>query len=257
MNDKIAAYDEIYSKYSESLDMDYHHRNDPPVKQPDNDVTATLYDCYDENGKETKDPSVMEDKFELIQEMCAEMYEAGCITEADYMGITASPSFGWCSGLYVSLNTNDDKTEYDKLNQIVSGFTDGKIKSYSDEDGVYYLDADLLEADELNSAIQEVYPDAAAHTLLEFQTTTSTVNTESLNLLSALSYEISDVNADGKTDITDATLILQHYAQSAASISTASEIDTMDVNGDGNIDIADATKVLEIYAQRAVGLIVS
>ena len=52
MNDKIAAYDEIYSKYSESLDMDYHHRNDPPVKQPDNDVTATLYDCYDENGKE-------------------------------------------------------------------------------------------------------------------------------------------------------------------------------------------------------------
>ena len=67
-----------------------------------------------------------------------------------------------------------------------------------------------------------------------------------------------DVNADGKVDITDAALILQHYAQHAASsIYAAAETDAMDVNGDGNIDIADATKVLEIYAQSAAGVTAS
>ena len=67
-----------------------------------------------------------------------------------------------------------------------------------------------------------------------------------------------DVNADGKVDITDAALILQHYAQHAASsIYAAAETDAMDVNGDGSIDIADATKVLEIYAQSAAGVTAS
>ena len=63
-----------------------------------------------------------------------------------------------------------------------------------------------------------------------------------------------DINADGTTDITDAMLILQHYAETAASgIVTASETN-MDVNGDGSVDLDDASAVLQIYAENAAGV---
>lgn len=69
---------------------------------------------------------------------------------------------------------------------------------------------------------------------------------------------LGDVNGDGKTDISDATAVLEYYAKNAAGIEAGEFTDDQgyaaDVNSDGIIDIADATKILEIYANNAAGI---
>lgn len=254
VNAGIETYDAIYSKYSEALGMDYHYRADPPVMQSDYDVTAIMCDMYDENGNETKDPSAMEDKSALIQEMVAEMYAAGCIKEAVYKSVVCNAVRGTYSGINAMLHTEDDAAEYDALQVIVSEFTDGEIKSYSEEYSCYYIDVELLESQELYTAIQEAYPDTTGSVVLYFLYTDGTVNTKEIDILAALRYQAADINADGTTDITDAVLILQHYAEGAAS-GVAAEFETnMDINGDSSVDLDDATEVLQIYAENAAGV---
>ncbi len=66
-----------------------------------------------------------------------------------------------------------------------------------------------------------------------------------------------DVNLDGLVDISDATLALTHYAQTAASLDSSLsdvQISAADVDEDGVITLSDATAILTYYAQYAAGL---
>lgn len=68
-----------------------------------------------------------------------------------------------------------------------------------------------------------------------------------------------DVTGDHVIDISDATAILQMYAQTAVSSESLVPIQqtantNADINGDGTVDISDATAVLTYYAQYAAGL---
>ncbi|MBQ8724404.1 MAG: hypothetical protein IJY74_01875, partial [Oscillospiraceae bacterium] len=63
-----------------------------------------------------------------------------------------------------------------------------------------------------------------------------------------------DIDQNGTVEITDATAILQHYANAAAGVAAASEENPMDVNGDGAVGIDDASFVLGVYAELAAGL---
>ncbi len=66
-----------------------------------------------------------------------------------------------------------------------------------------------------------------------------------------------DVNADNTVNISDATLILTHYANTAASLSsglTEAQLSAGDTDEDGSITITDATAILTYYAQTAAGL---
>ena len=72
-----------------------------------------------------------------------------------------------------------------------------------------------------------------------------------------------DVNGDGLVNLTDASLVLQYYAQTAAGNDFAfheeeTENQEMrfraDVDGDSAITISDASFVLKYYAQKAAGM---
>ena len=57
---------------------------------------------------------------------------------------------------------------------------------------------------------------------------------------------LGDVNKDGKVNATDATLILQHYANIETKVAVDNSV--ADVNKDGNVNATDATLVLQYYA---------
>ena len=63
--------------------------------------------------------------------------------------------------------------------------------------------------------------------------------------------------ANDTIDITDATLILTHYAQTAAGLPsslTEAQLSAGDTDRDSSITIADATAILKYYAEKAAGL---
>lgn len=66
-----------------------------------------------------------------------------------------------------------------------------------------------------------------------------------------------DVNGDDQVTVSDATAILQTYAENAAGtgLYKAAAYDKMDVNLDGVIDIEDATLILKAYAMDAASLL--
>ena len=71
------------------------------------------------------------------------------------------------------------------------------------------------------------------------------------------SCDMGDVNANDTIDITDATLILTHYAQTAAGLPsslTEAQLSAGDTDRDSSITIADATAILKYYAEKAAGL---
>ena len=71
------------------------------------------------------------------------------------------------------------------------------------------------------------------------------------------SCDMGDVNANDTIDITDATLALTHYAQTAAGLTSSiseTQISAGDTDADGSITITDATAILTYYAQTAAGL---
>lgn len=67
----------------------------------------------------------------------------------------------------------------------------------------------------------------------------------------------TDMDGDKQLTISDATAILQTYAENAAGagLYKAAAYDKMDVNLDGVIDIEDATLILKAYAMDAAGLL--
>ena len=79
-------------------------------------------------------------------------------------------------------------------------------------------------------------------------------NFETVKVYTSSEEVICDIDGNGTVEITDATAILESYANTAAGIAPASEENPMDVNGDGIVGIDDATFVLTVYAELAAGL---
>ena len=204
--------------------------------------------------------NAIREKYSILKEMCKEMYEAGCIEAAEYRpfcGIgTRYDTFDfWVKGFAGSADelekTVTDVYEYATIRAAtVEGNYQIKVCTQSDStaedffavlDAVNAMDSDFEVGVELENFDESVY--------------VPSLSSESVNLLTIIQKEAAcDVDGSGTVDISDAVLILQHYAESAASgAATASETD-MDVDSDGSITIDDATEVLGIYAQNAAGV---
>ena len=70
-------------------------------------------------------------------------------------------------------------------------------------------------------------------------------------------YIKGDVNGDDAVNISDATIMLTHYAQTAAGLPlslTDTQLKAGDTDGDSSITISDATAILRYYAEKAAGL---
>lgn len=254
VNEKFDEFDAIFEKYREPLDMDHYVRNEPPLEQPESDVTANIFDRFDENGYTTNDPSDMEDKSELIKEMTAELYKSGCITEADYRSMAAYSITGYCSSVMsVYLNSASEASEADALAEIAASFDSVDSIEYNGDH--YDIDIALDEAAGFLNAVRAKYPDAEGSISSGFDMSAETAASQSLNLLAPIKEaEACDINASGTADLDDAVLVLTHYANTAAGIVTADDTRSMDVNGDGSVNLDDAVLVLTVYSETVAGL---
>lgn len=256
-HEKTAEFDAIYEKYSAELDMDYYKRDNAPINAPEYGAKAIMFDQYDENGNKTKDPTAMENKQELISEMTAELYKAGCLLDAEYSDMTALGMKGFHQSLvmFVDLNGQTAGSEIERLDEISAKYYDKHKVTYGGTDTIdlYYVRVGFREADELAEEIKEVYPDARCHVGV-FLNSAETVASGTTDLIAEIEETNCDTDQSGTVEITDATAILASYANTAAGIAAASAENPMDVNGDGAVGIDDATFVLTVYAELAAGM---
>ncbi len=56
---------------------------------------------------------------------------------------------------------------------------------------------------------------------------------------------IGDVNQDGKVNLTDAKLVMQHY--NGAVVLEGKQLKNADTNGDGNVNLTDAKRIMQYY----------
>ncbi|MDE6020128.1 MAG: dockerin type I repeat-containing protein [Ruminococcus sp.] len=251
VNAKIDIYDSIYEKYSDKLNMQYYYRGEPPVKQPDFDVEAVIYDMYDADGYVTKDPSKMEDKYDLIMEMAAEMYDAGCITEATYKSVTANLAIGESSAATVQFKTEnpteeEKSTAYDKIQEVISDFEN--VELFIDAQGRYRIKTGSECFDELLPTIEEACPNVIVFSpIYTFLLSSSNVDSGSVDLLAAIgefdgTITYGDLNADGSVGIRDA--ILMNKAVVGAITLNEAQAKAADVNGDGAVNGDDLNILL-------------
>ncbi len=249
--DKIEEFDAIYAEYKDVLDMDYYDRQNPGSVF---DPRATFYDMYDENGNETKDPTVMKNKQELISEFTEKLYAAGCISEANYMGVTASTALGWHTNIMSLCLKETSGTEVDALNEIARAFDeDAETYYYESSDSYAIKNLDFYKTADVIAGIKAVYPEVYGNIGM-FQMGSDAVLSGETNLIEEIEETNCDTDQNGTVEITDATAILASYANTAAGIAAASAENPMDVNGDGAVGIDDATFVLTVYAELAAGM---
>ena len=251
---ELDAFKSMAEKYNSELEMDYFQESGLAPSSPATVLTARLYDMYDENGNRTKDPSRMEDKSDAIKDMCEEMYRAGYITEANYKGVVATGAIGYCHSMTVLPNTGNGEGDLEALEKLVSEVAEYEEITYYENNESFLIEADYFNCLKITDAVKEAYPDATVHSGVRFLGSSS-VSVESIDLLTAVQEESScDTDGNGTVEITDATAVLQSYANTAAGIAAASAENPMDVNGDGAVGIDDATFVLTVYAELAAGM---
>ncbi len=244
-----AEWETIYEEYWADLEFDYVNNSG---------LNVIMFDRKEAAG-DPRTPTDIEDKSKAVSDTCKAMYKNGLLQEAEYVQMLANLSYGWHEKKFEVVNYNGTE---DELKHIVSEHCDGALVNvYNTEDvPEYYIDFSDTDATydefvEAGNAIEAAFPNSYTNMTFTIQDNSTTVSIEPINLLTTIKEEIScDTDANGTVEITDATAILESYANTAAGIATASEEDPMDVNGDGAVSIDDATFVLTVYAELAAGL---
>ncbi len=248
----MEKYEEIYNNYADKLDFD--HAGETSYA----DWTAVhFHDNLDANGEISFDVTAGRDIYSTFKKMCAELYDAGIISEASHAKYSMSRHDGYLDYSY-GLKIKDISATNDELLETVVAIDD-TLEIGSDE----YTGADFaiigIDTPEkfmtVAEAIKIKYPESVLYSDSLFAEEAGYITSGSTNILTAIQEESScDTDNSGEIEITDATVILESYANTAAGIATASEENPMDVNGDGTVGIDDATFVLTVYAELAAGL---
>ncbi len=63
-----------------------------------------------------------------------------------------------------------------------------------------------------------------------------------------------DVDADGKVNLADASLILSYYSNASAGLETNVDKERADVDSDGKVQLSDASYILMYYSKFAAGM---
>ncbi|MBQ8514886.1 MAG: dockerin type I repeat-containing protein [Ruminococcus sp.] len=242
----VTAYKAIYEQYRDRLSFDWY----TGLYQEGEFHRVTMYDRYNTEGVETKDPTTVEDKSEAIQEMCKELYDAGCITEAYYTPCRANYAQGsYSNGMYVFVEPETEESGRETLQTIASEFSEDSTVSFSSsgEDG-YAIYNIIIEADhavDLMYAIKEIYPSAWGRMGMFLASDSNEVEFDTVDILAELEKSATthgDLNQDGKVTVLDAITLSKANIQ--AIMLNESQTAAADCNGDGLIDSADVTALL-------------
>ncbi len=237
---KSAEWDDVYEKYCKELDFDVALSSD-----------WELYDVPDENDNMIK-PETVENKYNSIKKMVDKMYNDGIIVHADYTPVRALYK------LYQIRNVllcSFDGTE-DELSDIIKKYSDNAVvKSPISNGSIYPVEFfDIQSLSELENIRSELKASENISNGFDVLDTDLSVKFSSYGFINLLDPYICDIDNSGEADISDATQILQAYAENMAGVQRTAVNDKMDVNGDGEINIDDVTYVLTYYAESCAGL---
>ena len=250
------TWEEIYNKYSEKLGMDN-------VTLLSDGTTVRIEEAISMSADAYEDPkaaliekyNAIEEKYALLMQMCSEMYQSDCIEAAAYRAFHGSPKELYTGQFLVE----EYAGTLEELEAVVTNVcADAVVKKTDTNYRIVCPTAeDFFAAAEAVKAMEgEHIVDVDINVYYESGEAVPELGSEVIDMISVLqeAYAFGDINADGTTDITDAVLILQHYAEIAASGASAAAETNMDVNGDGSVDLDDAAAVLQIYAENAAGV---
>jgi hypothetical protein len=137
------------------------------------------------------------------------------------------------------------------------------ISSAADADAVYTTDLVVEDPDfeSTESTVFHFYVTLEQRTESGFQLLSSMekvedgvrICTQYLTLQEA-TLLLGDVDGDGTIAISDASVVLEYYAKTAAGLKAEIDIAAADVDQDGDIALADASYILTYYAREAAGL---
>ncbi|MBQ8688124.1 MAG: hypothetical protein IJ512_06200 [Ruminococcus sp.] len=237
-------FSQIYAKYESTLNFDSY-----TLTEMDGFYTAVMY----HKQKVCSDFSFPM-QLDTIQAMCDEMKAAGIVNSAVYNYCsypTAALAYADFSSILLeeSLTTETEGMAeiLEKHSAYIESVSENKIKLFrASSDQMVAVVEDIMAAFPGYS----VHPDAAF-----YLDTYSGSHSPRLDLLtnSILDFPKEDVNQSGSTDIEDAIIVLQLYAENAVS-GTSEFPEAYDVDGNGTLDIKDASNVLSCYANAAAGV---
>ncbi len=248
------TFEMIYEDYKEILDFD--------VDMKPWNCRITMYDWLNENGEPTADPTEMEDKSKLIQDMTAEMYEAGCITEAIYMPYKAQELRGHhYRSFNAYLNTEDSAAEVENLQELVTEvLPEAKVTFHAgmeyEGDPTYFTISPVTvrESVDMMYKIQEVYPEATG-TVGVFEATLGESSFEKIDLLADLNQPeipegitLGDVNGDGGVSVRDVLTIGKANAQMITLNET--QMIAADCNVDGCVNADDLSVLMSFIIEK-------
>ncbi|MGN0631638.1 MAG: dockerin type I repeat-containing protein [Ruminococcus sp.] len=238
---KREVFNDIYSKYSEKLDMDFYRGCIVSENVPDADINVYFYDETDENGKVTTDISKFENKQGLIQEMCEEMYKAECIRTANYKGAVYACTQGYFGGLIITLNKDYEESDYETMQAVLDNYDNARVSWYAEKSCEYRAYCNMSDSKQIISDLKEVFSDTIeVNEYVSLLAYPVEVSSAEVDLLSGLSTapEIlyGDLSLDGRVGIADAVIMNKHINGSVTLNADQQEAADLDANGEVNAD---------------------
>lgn len=252
------SWQEIYSSYSQQLDMD--------VFDSDEDAgTVSMSDLAlsgsSDGISDYERMAGIPEKFELMAEMCREMYAADCIESAWY-----TPFYGYNGTHFKALEmkVSGVAATSDEFTAVVTEKASyAEISSISDDGSAYSVDfpyesASVYDFFDVIDSIEAEYPEAKVSAVLfnyedeaaEWYPELPDASSERIDVLAlAADTDPADINSDGKTGILDIITL----SKAASGIVALNEERTViaDLNSDGTVDGGDVTLLM----QYLVGLV--
>ena len=136
-NDK---WEEIYNKYEDELGLEIAYTEENAVCMKYDIDLSSCKSNEESQALINKQAVIMQEKYETIMNMCSEMYEAGCITEAEYMPLDyAQGDYMQTENIFIK-DFGNIATE--EVEDVINSVTDNmrlvhSVHDYFEDDGTH------------------------------------------------------------------------------------------------------------------------
>jgi len=150
--------------------------------------------------------------------------------------------------MMLSLNTTDGSA----LQTYIAGVNTqaGKVYPVSVGRENYFKVSASSNNNDNNQEVLSLQADLGEDEVTDTQITTATAYTSDFTLDSVNKFKpflLGDVNFDGKVNVTDVVVVINHYQ---ARTTEELDLNVSDINGDNNINVTDAVGIINIYQNR-------
>ena len=246
-------WEEIYNKYKDELGLDSTGRLPDDTVRMLNQIKMLDCNSYEECVAliEEQNESINE-KYEIIMNMCSEMYKAGCISEATYTPLRASDGNYYVT-YYIDIEDSGDIT-IEEFKDVVKSVTDKMIfEAPSDEHHYFYNEGTAEDYFAALDALKEAFGDKCtitaytAREALMLPDNPAVYGYTTIDLIAELEKNAGiaygDANIDNRIGIQDA--VLMNKSMVGAVDFNEDQNKVTDLNGDNVVDSEDLSILLQ------------